>query len=106
MTLNIPLYRGLKIFTVNVLEWSSQSPDLNPVDLWHYLKIVHQRNPSNLKEPKQFCLEELAKIPMAGVPVAGCAKLIETYLKSLAIAANSCSAILVHTVYFWIQFFL
>ena len=50
---------------LNVLEWPSQSPDLNPIEnLWYDLKIsVHQRNPSNLKELEQFSLEELAKIP-------------------------------------------
>jgi hypothetical protein len=66
------------------LEWfkgKHQSPDLNPIEnLWYDLKFsVHQRNPSNLKELEQFCLEEWAKIP-----VARCAKLIETYPKRLA----------------------
>ena len=58
---------------LNVLEWPSQSPDLNPIEnLWYDLKIaVDQQNPSNLKELEQFCLEELAKI-------------IETYPKRLA----------------------
>ena len=61
---------------LNALEMPSQSPDLNPIEnLWYDLKIaVHQWNPSNLKELEQFCLEEWAKIP-----VAKCAKLIETY---------------------------
>ena len=72
---------------LNVLEWPSQSPDLNPVEnLWYDLNIaVHQRNPSNLKELERFSLEERQKIP-----VARCAKLIETYPKRLAavIAAN------------------
>ena len=51
---------------LNVLEWPSQSPDLNPIEnMWYDLKInVHKRNPSNLKELEQFCLEELAKIPV------------------------------------------
>ena len=40
---------------------------------------VHQWNPSNMMELEQFCLEEWAKIP-----VARCAKLIETYPKRLA----------------------
>uniref|UniRef100_A0AAZ3S6E7 Tc1-like transposase DDE domain-containing protein n=1 Tax=Oncorhynchus tshawytscha TaxID=74940 RepID=A0AAZ3S6E7_ONCTS len=63
---------------LNVLEWPSQSPDLNPIEnRWYDLNIaVHQRNPSNLKELEQFFLEEWAKIP-----VARCAKLIETYPK-------------------------
>jgi hypothetical protein len=66
---------------LNVLEWPSQSPDLIPIEnLWYDIKIaVHQWNLSNLKELEQFCLEEWAKIP-----VARCAKLIETYPKRLA----------------------
>ena len=52
---------------LNVLEWPSQSPDLNPIEnLWYDLKIaVHQRNTFNLKELEQFCLEEWAKSPVA-----------------------------------------
>ena len=52
---------------LNALEWPRQSSDLNPIEnLWYDLKIaVHQRNPSNLKELEQFCLEEWAKIPVA-----------------------------------------
>ena len=66
---------------LNGLEWSSQSPYLNPIEnLWYDLKIaVHQRNPSSLKELEQFCLVEQEKNP-----VARCAKIIETYPKRLA----------------------
>ena len=61
---------------LNVLEWPSQCPDLNLMEnLWYDLNIaVHLRNSSNLWELEQFCLEEWATIP-----VARCAKLIETY---------------------------
>ena len=60
---------------LNVLEWPSQSPGLNPIEkLWNDLKIaVHQCNPSNLKELEQFYHEEWAKIT-----VARCAKLRDT----------------------------
>ena len=44
---------------LNVLEWPSQSSDLNPIgNLWYDLKIaVHQRNPSILKELEQDALK-------------------------------------------------
>ncbi len=42
------------------LEWLSQSPDLNPIEmLWHDLKKeVHARKPSNVAELQQFCQDE------------------------------------------------
>ena len=45
---------------INVLEWPSQSPDIDPIEnLRHDLKIaVHQRSPRNLTELEQFCAEE------------------------------------------------
>ena len=49
--------------SVNVLEWASQSPDLNPIEhLWTDLKMaVHRRSSSNLIELERFCKEELGE---------------------------------------------
>uniref|UniRef100_A0AAQ4PAV4 Tc1-like transposase DDE domain-containing protein n=1 Tax=Gasterosteus aculeatus aculeatus TaxID=481459 RepID=A0AAQ4PAV4_GASAC len=50
----------LRDSSVNVLEWPSQSPDLNPIEhLWRELKMaVHRRSPSNLMELERLCKEE------------------------------------------------
>ncbi|KAK3549437.1 hypothetical protein QTP86_001436 [Hemibagrus guttatus] len=55
----------LKNNKMKTLEWPSQSPDLNPIEmLWHDLKkVVHARKPSNVAELQQFCKDEWAKIP-------------------------------------------
>lgn len=65
---------------INVLEWPSQSPDLNPIEmLWHDLKkAVHTRHPKNLAELQQFCEEEWCKIHPDR-----CARLICSYRKRL-----------------------
>ena len=51
--------------SLNVLEWTSQSPDLNPIEhLWRDLKIaVQQRSPTNLAELERICREEWEKLP-------------------------------------------
>ncbi len=48
---------------IKVLEWPSQSPDLNPIEmLWHDLKqSIHARKPSDVAELKLFCKEELGQ---------------------------------------------
>ena len=47
---------------MKVLEWPSQSPDLNIIEnLWRDLK--HARRPKNISELEVFCQEEWGKIP-------------------------------------------
>ncbi len=50
---------------MKTLEWPSQSPDLNPIEmLWHDLKqAVHAQKLSNVAELQQLCQDEWAKIP-------------------------------------------
>ncbi|KAI4872497.1 hypothetical protein NFI96_021250 [Prochilodus magdalenae] len=49
---------------VKVLKWPSQSLDLNPIeDLWRELKLrVSQRQPRNLADLREICVEEWAKM--------------------------------------------
>ncbi len=66
--------------SVNVLEWPSQSPDLNPIEhLWRDLKMaVHQCSPSNLMELERSWKEECEKLPKNR-----CAKHVASYSKRL-----------------------
>lgn len=59
---------------VNVLQWTSQSPDLNPKEnLWADLKRhVRARRRTNLFQLHQFCHVESARIPKED-----CEKLVE-----------------------------
>ncbi|CAJ0919495.1 unnamed protein product, partial [Ranitomeya imitator] len=71
---------------IKVLQWPSQSPDLNPIEnLWKELKIkVHMRHPKNLDNLEKICMEEWAKI----TPET-CAGLIRSYKRRLlAVIAN------------------
>ncbi|KAK3558988.1 hypothetical protein QTP86_000116 [Hemibagrus guttatus] len=64
-----------------VLEWPSQSPDLNPIEnLWRELKIrVAQQQPQNITALEEICMEEWAKLP-----ATVCKNLVATYRKRLA----------------------
>ncbi|KAK3508389.1 hypothetical protein QTP70_026019, partial [Hemibagrus guttatus] len=56
---------GLKKKHIKVLEWPSQSPDLDPiVNLWRELKVrVSKCQPRNLNDLERICKEEWDKIP-------------------------------------------
>ncbi len=71
--------------SVTVLEWPSQSPDLNPIEhLWRDLKMaVHQRLPSNLTELERICKEEWQRIPKSR-----CEKLVAAFPKRLMAVLN------------------
>ncbi len=71
--------------SVTVLEWPSQSPELNPIEhLWRDLKMaVHQRLPSNLTELERICKEEWQRIPKSR-----CEKLVASFPKRLMAVLN------------------
>ncbi|KAI4895768.1 hypothetical protein NFI96_024067, partial [Prochilodus magdalenae] len=70
----------LKKNKVKTLEWPSQRPDLNPIEmLWHDLKkAVHAGKPTDVAELQQFCKDGVAKIPPQR-----CERLIASYRKCL-----------------------
>ena len=76
--------------SLNILEWPSQSSDLNQIEhVWTDLKIaVQQRSPSNLTELERICREEWEKLPKYR-----CANFVASYPRRLkaVIAAKGAS---------------
>ena len=78
--------------SLTVLEWPSQSPDLNPTDLSYLWKdpkmVLHRHFPSNLMEPERIFQEEWDKLP-----TFRCAKPLGSYPRRLkaVIAAKGAS---------------
>jgi transposase len=72
--------KWLKDNKVKVLEWTSQIPDLNPIEnVWAELtKLVRARRPTNLTQLHQLGQEEWAKIHSTHF-----GKLVEGYPKCL-----------------------
>lgn len=72
-----------------VLEWPSQSPDLNPIEnlWWDLKKAVAARRPTSIADLETIAQEEWAKIP-----TERCEKLVRGYSFRLqeVIAANGC----------------
>ncbi len=81
----LPSNKTMTLSSVTVLEWPSQSPDLNPIEhLWRDLKMaVHQRLPSNLTELERICKEEWQRIPKSR-----CEKLVASFPKRLMAVLN------------------
>ena len=76
----------LKKRHIKVLEWPSQSPNLNSFEnLWRELKLrVAKQQPRNLNDLERICKEEWTKIP----PKI-CANLLKNYNKRLtSVLAN------------------
>ena len=95
----------LQYKNVTVLEWPSQSPDLNRIEhLWKDLKIaVPRRSPSSLTELEKICKEEWEKISKSR-----CVKLIQTYqrrLKAVIAAEGAFPKYWLGCEYLWMIYF-
>ncbi|KAF2351812.1 Transposase Tc1-like [Trinorchestia longiramus] len=76
----------LRMEEINILEWPSQSPDMNQIEnLWRELKLkIQKRDPNNITELKEICTEEWNKI----APET-CKRLVVNYYKRLEAIINN-----------------
>ncbi|KAF2348384.1 Transposase Tc1-like, partial [Trinorchestia longiramus] len=76
----------LKMKKINILEWPSQSPDMNPIEnLWRELKLkIQKRGPNNITELKEIGIEEWNKITSET-----CKRLVVNYYKRLEVLINN-----------------
>ncbi|KAF2349359.1 Transposase Tc1-like [Trinorchestia longiramus] len=76
----------LRMKELNILEWHSQSLDMNPIEnLWRELKLkIQKRDPSNINELKEIVIEEGNKI----TPET-CKRLAVNYYKRLEAIINN-----------------
>ncbi len=80
---------------IKVLEWPSQSSDLNPIEnLWRVLKVrVAKHQPRNLNDFKRICKEEWDKIlPAMSKPAANYKKHLTSVFANKGFATKSCFA--------------
>ncbi len=80
----------LKKHLIKVLEWPSQSPDLNPIEnLCRELKVrVAKRQPRNLNDLERICKEVWDKIPFEM-----CTNLVANYKKCLTSVFFCCCSV-------------
>ncbi|KAF2345194.1 hypothetical protein FHG87_024050 [Trinorchestia longiramus] len=76
----------LRMKKINILEWPSQFPDMNPIEnLWRELKLkIQKRGPNNIIELKEICIEEWNVI----TPET-CKRLVLNYYKRLEVIINN-----------------
>ncbi|KAF2348539.1 hypothetical protein FHG87_020706 [Trinorchestia longiramus] len=76
----------LRMKKINILEWPSQSPDMNPIkNLWRELKLkIQKRGPNNITNLKEIFIEEWNK-----VTPETCKRLVVNYYKRLEAIINN-----------------
>ena len=77
--------KWLKKKHIKVMEWPSQSPDLNPIEhLWKELKL-----PVAKRQPRNHDLERICKEEWSEIPPEMCANLVINYKNRLtSVLAN------------------